>query len=1042
MTRSGFGRGLSFALALATAAGLFAPAQAQEVKPPVSADGALVISGFSGTSSRGGGLFRSTPSLDETMIDLDGGSLKVFNVANAGGAPDAQLLRGAPILSVPARRIGQVFGIALDDAEAPNIYAAASSAFGLQLIRKPADGEAIRIKTGEADAAWMPGQFGEGGGPGSIWRIDGRTGAVTLFATIGDSDAANSGPGLGDIAFDPDHQQFFVSDFDTGLIHALDISGKHLGRFDHGVDGRKAADLAPVPDDGKRADITSAAFDSEDPESWGLTPVERRIWGLAYTRGRLYYAVWGGSEIWSVGITDSGAFANDARREITLSPEPKPYPVASLAFDGEGRLYAAQRGEIRSRYDYGTFALPRRSRVLRFTPAADGAWSPDPLEYAVGFPATHQNAAGGVALGYGYDRDGKLDTQSCWGTLWVTGDSLRESSRDAERLSRGGPLVVHGAQGLPLALTRADNLPPFKSYYLDYDDRFEDPNVAGHVGDIAAVQNCAGSRAVAAAESGEAGADSGTGASQNEQASPGQQAGPAEGGAVDQFGNPVRLPEAGEQPETPSASPQQGTDVTDPGASTEPSQQAAPGQVALPAPYDLSIAVRGGVERCAPTYGCPFTIIVTNNGPGPYRGPITIAEEVDTAVANLADWSPRSWSCQRRATTFACTRPNVSLEPGASVSLRVDFVPWRVPAVRVQNCARLSWSDGMLRARNSLVQESLAKLGYDVGPVDGLAGPKTREALRAFAADEGRRGGGEIDDALLSDLFGQWGNGDLRSSGDRDCASIPLRRAGRALSAAPDCNASSLLIEGRCVPLQTMCSGGRQFDAGENRCACPSDAPLWDVTQGRCSPYQPRLRMSRGGADGSAPSEPTQAEPEPSAPEPAPPAEPEPSAEPTPSTEPAPPAPEPDAAPQPEPDAATPPPSSSAQPAVPGDGGPAPSQPRSEPAPTAIVCPGDQRWDAESKQCKCPAERPIWDKISSSCIASPGTTSPRQDGEDESDSPPRTSEPRAATPRQSEPPKPQLQICSGGRVWSAEKIACVCPPDKPNWSEADAGCTP
>ncbi|WP_342642346.1 peptidoglycan-binding protein [Rhodoligotrophos ferricapiens] len=1010
MTPSGFWRSwfLSAGIGVVAAlgAGLITSLHAQENKQPISNDGALIISGFSGTSAKSAGFFRSGTDLNQTMIDLDGGSVKVFDLSNTGGAADAQLIKRSPALSVPARKIGQVFGLALDDAEAPNIYAAASSAFGLQLIGK-GENDTQRIKTGQPDAAWMPGQFGEGGGPGSIWRIDGRTGQVTLFADISDGDAPNSGPGLGDIAFDADHQQFFVSDFDTGLIHALDISGKMLGRFDHGATGRKAAGLSPVADDGRRADITSSAFDSEDPESWGFTPVERRVWGLAYHEGRLYYAVWSGPEIWSVGITDSGGFADDARRELGLSPEPKPYPVSSIAFDGEGRLYLAQRGEIRSRYDYGTFALPRKSRVLRYVRANDGSWSPEPLEYPIGFPATHQNASGGLTLGPGYKPDGSLDADSCWGTLWVTGDGLRESSRDADRLQRGGPLVVHGAQGLPVALTRADNLPPFKSYYLDYDDRFDDPNVAGHVGDIAAVQHCASATAVAAASeqtspsSGEQDQGKSTGETPEQDAAATDAGKDKDTALVDQFGNPITPRET--EPQLPNAAKPSGEPDTAAQEAPAPPAPAA-GAATLPAPFDLSIAVRGGVEACAPTYACPFTLVISNNGPGTYRGPLTIAEEVDTAVADLADWSPRRWSCERRETTFVCTHAALQLRPGESVSLRVDFVPWRVPAARVQNCARLLWQGSTLSARNLLVQESLSRLGFDPGPVDGLAGARTRSAIQAFAAEEGQPSDGQINDALLGRLFGSWGNGDLRSQDDRDCASLPLRRSRGSVAVAPDCGPTDLLLKGRCVSRASLCDGGRQFQASDNSCTCPQAAPLWDPVNGRCTGYAPPQRALRKPL-------PSTASPSPSATsqdraqerESGTAVRPEESEDATATT---------DGEPSAAPDESPPTPGGAQQ------------APQPKPDPTAIVCPGNQRWDDASKQCKCPPDNPVWDKISNSCIPSAGKSSETE-----------------LTPSAGEAPKPNLQICSGDRVWSNDEAACICPPERPNWDEAAGRCT-
>jgi hypothetical protein len=42
-------------------------------------------------------------------------------------------------------------------------------------------------------------------------------------------------------------------------------------------------------------------------------------------------------------------------------------------------------------------------------------------------------------------------------------------------------------------------------------------------------------------------------------------------------------------------------------------------------------------------------------------------------------------------------------------------------------------------------QQHLRKLGYDPGPVDGLLGPKTREALRQFQQDRGLSANGKLD---------------------------------------------------------------------------------------------------------------------------------------------------------------------------------------------------------------------------------------------------------------------------------------------------------
>lgn len=57
---------------------------------------------------------------------------------------------------------------------------------------------------------------------------------------------------------------------------------------------------------------------------------------------------------------------------------------------------------------------------------------------------------------------------------------------------------------------------------------------------------------------------------------------------------------------------------------------------------------------------------------------------------------------------------------------------------------------GLLRSYTRAVQEGLIALGYDPGPVDGVVGPLTRAAIRAFEADRGQAAKGEIARALLA----------------------------------------------------------------------------------------------------------------------------------------------------------------------------------------------------------------------------------------------------------------------------------------------------
>src|SRR5262245_15719347 len=187
----------------------------------VLAPGDAVITGFSGSKAAAAPTNTNADPLDTLTIDLDGASAKIVRIGVPGAPPQGQLIAAPSTLKVLAKDVGQVFSIALDDGAIPSIYLGQTAAFGLQIVGPDNN----RLRRGQAGARWMPGQFGAAGGPGSIYKIDGRTGAVTLFATI----PGNGGAGLGDIVFDKVSRSFFVSDLDTGLIHRLDANGQLVG---------------------------------------------------------------------------------------------------------------------------------------------------------------------------------------------------------------------------------------------------------------------------------------------------------------------------------------------------------------------------------------------------------------------------------------------------------------------------------------------------------------------------------------------------------------------------------------------------------------------------------------------------------------------------------------------------------------------------------------------------------------------------------------------------------------------------------------------
>lgn len=457
--------------------------------------GNAVVTGFSGTVTPDPKKARppNKSATDLTFIDPDGPSARVIDVARPGRVWDGSVFAAPKTFNVPAKDVGQVFGIALDDAPQPNIYLAATSLFGLNIVARGRDGQPERRKKGGPGAGWMKGQFGLElqGGPGAIYKVDGRTGVPTLFANVTLDGAPNPGPGLGNLTYDATHRQLFVSDLYTGMIHRFDLDGKELDRYDHGVTALGAAKLPQVAFNSRnRPNIASDRFDSEKPDTWGFAPATRRVWGLAVHEGRLYYSVVFGPQIWSVALTREGGFASDPRWELDVPAQAGPLPVSDIAFSNKGAMILAQRALIAGAYDYSAFTRPGEPQVFRIwlkgpnDPPSPGRWKLIPEEYAVGFAGNYRNTNGGVALGYGYGQDGMASGNACEFALWTTGQNLRNAPPLKSRLDPGGPLVVHGIQGLPASPVRDINTPPWLSYSVAYGDRADSPRAAGHLGGV------------------------------------------------------------------------------------------------------------------------------------------------------------------------------------------------------------------------------------------------------------------------------------------------------------------------------------------------------------------------------------------------------------------------------------------------------------------------------------------------------------------------------------------------------------------------------
>ena len=475
------------------------PATAQQGLRP----GEAVVTRFSGTTST------TVPGGSLTVIDPNGTSASIIDLRSPGRPPQGDHWINEPQHNpVTAAQVGQVFGVALDNEPAPNIYLSATAAFGLH--RTPDNSQ------------WMQGMWGASGGPGTIYKLDPRAGyAPRPFANITLNGRPNTGAALGNIAYDRWNQQLFVSDMETGMIHRIRSSdGADLGFYDHGVQGRsnfldanskQRASLPPIafgPNSQARiTDCPTAEFQLA-PECWNIASNGRRVWGLGVGRVsangevRLYYSVasspdlgesrtWNNlpddekrNQVWSIRISQDGNFdPSDVRREFLLpdfffNPQDVARaglsrPVSDITFphcSDRPLMLLAERGGIRNLGldNVNPFATPHEARALRYELHQDGIWRPvgrydvgSYFRFAEGAPYMFANCAGGASFGYGYTPSWTIDEKQLNQYVWITGDSLcspigmcrspaggQQGSEQAE----GDPSEVHGIQGMKESL--------------------------------------------------------------------------------------------------------------------------------------------------------------------------------------------------------------------------------------------------------------------------------------------------------------------------------------------------------------------------------------------------------------------------------------------------------------------------------------------------------------------------------------------------------------------------------------------------------------
>jgi hypothetical protein len=216
--------------------------------------------------------------------------------------------------------IGNVFGVTWDNSR--NVYVTATS-----------NVEGYAIPGVPHDAVWRYGDLGGGrnalAAAGTVYKIDGQTGAVSVFAQLPQQSfvmkaesyaSRQTGPGLGNIGYDTNNNQFFVTNFEDGRIYRIGSNGQVLSTFDP---------LAP------------------DNGAAGFAPRGERLWGVALLEGRLYYSVWPATNaqptIRSVALQGGDFVPGTDKLELTCSFLNVGHPVSDISFSADGRMLLGQR---------------------------------------------------------------------------------------------------------------------------------------------------------------------------------------------------------------------------------------------------------------------------------------------------------------------------------------------------------------------------------------------------------------------------------------------------------------------------------------------------------------------------------------------------------------------------------------------------------------------------------------------------------------------------------------------------------------------------
>ncbi|MFM7260112.1 MAG: dockerin type I domain-containing protein [bacterium] len=277
------------------------------------------------------------------------------------------------------------------------------------------------------------------GGAGSVYRLDGATGAASELIRLPNAitSAHPQGSGLGQVDFSCEYNLYYVSNFEDGRVYAINKAGAVKGTFDHAT----GAITGALPTGGLQ----------EPNDVAGPVPLGQRVWAVKAVDGRLVYSLWvedsgnfnatRNNEIWSVALDANGLFvAGTAQLELSMPEDDVDVtnPVADIAFNGDCCMFAAERG-MSSLEETSAHV----GRLIKFCVGKTG-WERAPEDFLLGTPSFGRNSVGGV------DIEGGVNDR-----VWSIGDALE----------LGGSNNIYGLIGFPSTGGDRDN-----SILIDFDN--------------------------------------------------------------------------------------------------------------------------------------------------------------------------------------------------------------------------------------------------------------------------------------------------------------------------------------------------------------------------------------------------------------------------------------------------------------------------------------------------------------------------------------------------------------------------------------------